>query len=144
MADTEKLSERRRWLLVLLGLSFLVWQLTDLEITESVQTAWRGPVLATGLVASLIWISALILLLLNFRKRAMTSISHEILEDELVRANRRSAFAVGYGMMMLAAAVCFIVTRYADLTAKDAVNIILVAGIVMPMFAFAWLEGRGG
>ena len=144
MTDIEKLSERRRWLLVVLGVSFLIWQLMDLEIVGAAGPGFQVAIMIAGTLAALVWIAALGILLLNFRKRQSADPAREALEDELVRANRRTAFAAGYGAMMLVAAGLFIASIFQDVITKDALNAVLVAGIVTPLFAFAWLEGRGG
>lgn len=144
MTDIEKLSERRRWLLVTMGISFLIWQVADLDVTENLEGMARGGFAITGTVSALVWLAALILLFVSFRRPSTEARSHAALEDELVKANRRIAFAAGYAAMMLAAAGLFLTSIFADLLTKDALNAVLVAGIVTPMFAFAWLEGRGG
>lgn len=144
MSDVDKLSARRRWLLVIMGLSFLIWQVSDLEIAGQAGGALQDGISAAGLVGALVWIGALVALLLTFKRGQLAKPVRDALEDELVRANRRTAFAIGYGVMIVAAAGLFVLSIFVDIIAKDALNGVLVAGIVGPMFAFAWLEGRGG
>ncbi|MGB3625321.1 MAG: hypothetical protein WA989_05830, partial [Henriciella sp.] len=86
MSEVDKLSSRRRWLLVLTGVSFLVWQASQFEIAGRADGALEGLLVILGAVAALVWIGALIALLLGFRQRRLGAPVQAALNDELVRA----------------------------------------------------------
>ncbi|MEQ8557685.1 MAG: hypothetical protein RIB03_05155 [Henriciella sp.] len=144
MTDTERLSGRRRWLLILLGAAFIVWVVTDMEIVEAYAANGHAWVSLLGALAGIVWLLGMLIFGWTFTRAKLDPASQAILEDELVAANRKSAFSIAYAVQILVTVALFIATWFAELNAKDAITFILVTGIVTPMFTFAWLEGRGG
>ena len=144
MTRLEKLSEHRRWLLVAFGVSFLLWQACSLEIVKHLDGPIEPIASLIALAAVVIWLASLLLLFARFSRRRMDAPTRAVLEDELVRDIRRLAFSTGYAFMLLVSAVLLAASFYTDVTARDAINLVLVTGVVAPVFAFAWLEGRGG
>jgi hypothetical protein len=141
--ETEKHSRRRRRLLIGMGVAFIVWQVAGLEIFSDFAGGDRGTVTFISLFAFGIWAFALVRLMLLSRLRGAPPETHAALNDELVQQNRARAFQTGYWVMLAAAALLFTLALFVPLEGNVAAQLILVAGVVAPMFSFARLEGRG-
>ncbi|WP_147372771.1 hypothetical protein [Henriciella mobilis] len=143
MTNTEKLSVRRRWLLILLGLSFAIWTLADLEVAEAYAADGHGWMALLGAAAGLVWVAGLLFFTFSFARSKLDPASKAALEDELVEQNRKTSFSISYSVLILLTVTFFLLSRMTELNAKDTVTVLLTAGIVTPMFTFAWLEGKG-
>lgn len=63
-------------------------------------------------------------------------------DDESGRANRLAAVFVGYCAAVACAAGLYLVTGFVDLSAREAVLIILATALAAPMISFGALERR--
>lgn len=141
--EVEKYSRRRRRLLVAMALAFIVWQATGFGIFDDFADGDRRFVRVVSVIAPIIWAGILIWLVAGKAMRGASASTQTALNDELVRANRAQAFAIGYWAMLAVSGIVFAVALFVDFPAHEAVQIVLVTGVVAPMFAFAWLEGKG-
>ena len=65
-----------------------------------------------------------------------------MIDDEVTRANRTSAMHWGFVAAMLAGIVVYVLQGVMQLTAREAIHLIVSAGIVMALMRFGLLERR--
>ena len=65
-----------------------------------------------------------------------------MIDDEVTRANRTSAMHWGFVAAMLAGIVVYVLQGVAQFTAREAIHLIVSAGIVMALMRFGLLERR--
>ena len=65
-----------------------------------------------------------------------------LIDDEVTRANRTSAMHWGFVAAMLAGIVIYVVQGVSQFTAREAIHLIVSAGIVMALMRFGLLERR--
>ncbi len=136
----EKLSKMRRIMLMMSAASFLTWQVPMMDKSERLaeETAgWAGLVSVAGFA---VWILILVYLVGPWSRLSLKRDVNAALNDELVRANRGRAYTVGYIAMMLTAATVFALTLFEPVKGVEAAHLVLVVGVVAPMFCFAALE----
>lgn len=141
--EVEKYSRRRRRLMIGMGIAFLAWQLTGMEVVNDFASGDRRAVRYVSLFAFAVWALVLVRLMRLRSMRGASAEARAALDDELVRANRARAFQTGYMVMLGVAAVMFTASLFLTIPGNAAAQVILVSGIVAPMFSFAWLEGKG-
>ncbi len=66
-----------------------------------------------------------------------------MIDDEVTRANRTSAMHWGFVAAMLAGIVVYVLQGVTQFTAREAIHLIVSAGIVMALVRFGLLERRG-
>lgn len=91
------------------------------------------------------WVAmtAVILFVLNSRGFWFRSAKvRALIDDEVTRANRTSAMHWGFVAAMLAGIVVYVVQGVAQFTAREAIHLIVSAGIVMALMRFGLLERR--
>lgn len=140
--SVESLSRRRAFIMMLMASTYLTWQVPSMDWVRSFEDGNRR---LSDLVADLGQIGfALIMLTLVFTSRQLlpklTKRDQAVLEDELVKANRRSAMQTGYLVMMLMAAFLFLLSRYQPISGNDVARILLCMGVAAPLYRFAFLE----
>ena len=140
--EIESRSLRRRILLMVNASAFLVWQIPGMDFVADFSV---DNLRVSGLISIagfLIWAGALVFLLFNGRiaSRSTDPKVEAALEDELVRSNRSRAFMVGYFVTLSAAAIVFVLSLFVPVTGRDAAQLVLVAAVVVPIYAFAILE----
>ena len=65
-----------------------------------------------------------------------------MIDDEVTRSNRTSAMHWGFVAAMLAGIVVYVVQGVTQFTAREAIHLIVSAGIVMALMRFGLLERR--
>ena len=65
-----------------------------------------------------------------------------LVNDEITRANSRSAVSVGYWIAMSIAMGLYALAGYRDLTAREAIYLIVTPSVGIALIAFSWLELR--
>ena len=65
-----------------------------------------------------------------------------MIDDEMTRANRTSAMHWGFVAAMLAGIVVYVLQGVTQFTAREAIHLIVSAGIVMALMRFGLLERR--
>lgn len=141
--EVEKYSRRRRRLLIGMALAFIVWQVAGFGIVDDFAGGDRRLVRYVSLAAFFFWAGVLVYLVSAKAMRGASASTRTALNDELVRANRARAFTAGYWSMLIVTALVFAVSLFIAIPAHEAVQLVLITGVVAPMFAFAWLEGKG-
>lgn len=133
----DRLGRRRARMLPVLGVFFIVQQMAF----------FANPPAERGVdhvrVGAWVTLSAVILLALNtkgfwFRGKAV----RDLIDDELTRANRGSATQWGFVAAMLAGMAIYVVQGAAQFTTREAIHLIVSAGIVVALVRFGMLERR--
>ena len=65
-----------------------------------------------------------------------------LVNDEITRANSRSAVNVGYWIAMTIAMGLYALAGYRDLTAREAIYLIVTPSVGIALLAVSWLELR--
>ena len=143
MSDhVEKLSRKRRRLLVVTAIAFIVWQLAGLQMFSDFAGGDRRLTSFVSLFAFAFWAVTLIILMRQRGVKGAPPEARAALNDELVQQNRMRAFQIGYWVMLITAAMVFTASMFVRIEGNVAAQLILVAGVAGPMLAFARLEGR--
>lgn len=135
-AEAGALAAKRGKMLMLLGAFYVTQQ----AIYITGESDGR-----TSLVKAVMWGVLTITMLLILLTRGHLGSPREVrerLEDELTRVNRAQGLAAGFVAAMVAAVGCFYWSIGDDLSAKDAVHVIVSAGLAVAMIRFGWLEHR--
>ena len=140
--ETEKLSNRRAFLMMLMASAFLIWQVPAMDYFDGLGETEIRRVDIVGMVGGVAWMIALIALFATGGRKSGSPETRAALEDELVKANRASAVKAGYIVMLGIAALMFALSLFNPVTGRDSAHMVLVAGVVAPMYAFAFLERR--
>ncbi|HYJ30148.1 MAG TPA: hypothetical protein VEW25_07400 [Allosphingosinicella sp.] len=137
MAD--RLSRRRSRVIPLLALLFISGQ--AMYFGNVVAEPMRN-VDAVRIGAWLVWALALLLLLATggglFRSKSVRA----LMEDDVTVENRRRGIAFGFWTAMLTAVALYPLSMVEDLSAREAIHIILTFGIGAALLRFAVLERR--
>ncbi|MDQ0462722.1 hypothetical protein QO010_000470 [Caulobacter ginsengisoli] len=137
----ERLQRRRIRIIWAQAILFLIMQTTYYTNMPSFDAPLRL-VDQVKLSAFAVWAVALMVLLAVsggvFRSKAVRA----LMDDELTRAHRASALALGYYAAMLAAIVLYVVSQYVRMSAPEAIHLIVSAGVLAPMLRFVFLERR--
>ena len=119
--------------LLLNGIAFAVWQITEMKRFEG---AWAGSTLSIlGASALILWTVTLAALFSPVFTRNRTNI-----EDELTRQNRRTAFGWGYWLVIASAVLALFVASNTTVPAEDLLRMVLIVGVSAPIIRFALME----
>jgi hypothetical protein len=133
MATVDQISRGRVGFLLLNGIAFAVWQITEMRQFEGV---WAGSIISIlGSSAVILWTVTLAALFapVFVRKRP-------IIEDELTRQNRRRAFGWGYWLVIASAVLALFVASNTTVAAQDLLRMVLIVGVSAPIIRFAFME----
>jgi multisubunit Na+/H+ antiporter MnhB subunit len=135
----ERISRSRAKLFALQGLMFIVWQALFFvgETDNPMRTATVFKVSAW-----LVWAVVLLLLLATGGALLRGRGVRHLLNDELTRMNRARSFVMGFWASALAAIALYIVTMFEPVSGREAIHIILSAGIGAALLTFAARERR--
>ena len=139
--DAEKQSNRRANLIIAMASALLIVQVPSMDVFQGASThdfhfTIFGAVLSTISIIGGIWV------VVRGGNNQGTPATQAALEDELVKANRSTAMHVGYFAMLGATVLLFLLSLFSSPTARDVAHIILVTGVVAPMYTFGFLERR--
>jgi len=141
--EVERLSKRRRIILMLFAGSFLIWQIPMMDTVEAMKQAGAFRAVDIVKIAGFgLWIVALMALFLFFGRRASNPEVRAALEDELTRANRAKAFSFGYWLMLFVAGLVYVLTLLPvlEITNTDVAHVMIMAAVLGPIFRFLKLE----
>jgi hypothetical protein len=97
------------------------------------ETLWSWGLWAAAVLAFVLWASG------AFRGRATKS----LLNDESSEDNRRRALICGFWVALASAAICFGLTFVKDYGPRDAIQVIVTAGVAAALLNFGAAERRG-
>ena len=128
--------------MVVLAITFLVWQLPRMELVEASSFGLLAGKIAS--ISQIIWSLAMLALLVMGRKHIPKESpeTQAMLEDELVKSNRSKAMGIGYLGLMIVIGALFVITRLMEISGPDIARLLVAIGVAMPLFAFAYLERR--
>lgn len=134
----DRLSRKRSRLLPLLALLFISGQ--AMYFGNASQPLRTVDTVRIG--AWLVWALALLLLLATggglFRSRSVRS----LMEDEVTIEHRRRGLVAGFWAAMAAAVLLYPISIAEPVTAREALHIVVTAGIGVALLWFGWLERR--
>lgn len=139
--QADRMQRRRTRIMTSQGLLFLLWQGSYFTSRPDLSEPLRR-VEQVQLSAYVFWAAALLLLLSTgggwWRSKAV----REMANDEVTRANRRSAYVWGYWGVILGCLGFYVAALFEPLSLMDAIHTLLSLGVVLPMMRFVYLERR--
>jgi len=137
MELADKLTLRRARVAIVLGISFIASMATSLNIDIGDS---RPATIQT--VAWIVWAIALLVLIAVgggwFRKPFVRS----MMNDDSTVENRRSALITGFWAIVLCAFLLYGISLFANMTAREAIRIMLSAAVGAAAIRFGTLERR--
>src|SRR5687768_1354233 len=118
----ERIGRGRARLFIAQGLLFMIWQ------TMFFAGYGDGPLRLVDKVylgAWLVWAVMLLVLLATGGGYFRSSKVRELLDDELTRRHRSSAYIAGFWTAMMAAIAVYVMSMFFAVTAREAVHLIL-------------------
>jgi hypothetical protein len=135
----ERVSRSRARMFAVQGIIFVVWQ--AMFFAGRVDNPMRN-VDTFKISAWLVWVVALLLALATGGALLRGRGIRHLLNDELTRANRALALVVGFWAAAVAGIGLYVVTMFEPVTGREAIHIILSAGIGAALLTFAARELR--
>ncbi|HVR90466.1 MAG TPA: hypothetical protein VHG29_05175 [Novosphingobium sp.] len=133
----DRLSRRRARMLPMFALIFLAQQASYFS-----QTPGERLVDHVRIGAWVMMVTVLLALLVTggfwFRSPAVRA----LMEDDVARANRASAITLGFVSAMLASIIIYVFEPRFPLTAREAIHLIVSAGLATALIRFGLLERR--
>lgn len=133
----DNLARRRARVFPLLALFLLIQQAANVGVDGSerlVDHVRMGAWVLLSLVILVVLTSG------GFLWRGRTV--RDLLNDEGTRANRGSAFTVGFIVAMTFAIVLYVMQGMWQLTTQQAIHYVVTAGLAPALIRFGWLERR--
>ena len=135
----ERISRRRTRILYALAMIFVVWQATFFHWISPVAEPPRAvDQLKLGIWT--VWAVALLLLLATPAGLFQKPEVKRLLNDDVSRANRSAALAVGFWVGTIAGIVLFLLTLVVELATVQTLHLILSLSIGAAVLRFAALE----
>ncbi|MBI1407070.1 MAG: hypothetical protein GC145_13210 [Caulobacter sp.] len=135
----ERLQARRNRVLRVQAVLFLAWQGVFLSNLRGLHEPLRT-VDHLQLSGFALWAAALLMLLATgggwWRSRAV----REILDDEVTRAHRASAFVWGYWALAVAALGLYLAAQIVAIPAFETLHGLLTLGVIVPTLRFVFLD----
>lgn len=137
--QAERLSKRRARMLPFLAIIYLTQQATFFanDAPPGVRSVDHVKI-GAWLVLSLVLLLAIATNGFWFQRREI----RELINDENTRANRSSAMSIGFIAGMLAAMLLYFIYQFEAFEAREAIHIILSAGLGAALLRFGHLERR--
>lgn len=145
MANTdtiERLSRRRARFLIVCAVAYLGWQFPLFEAYHRLSAGPARFVDIFALSAGALFVAVMIWLLISGGRMPRDAGVGAALNDELVRDNRRRAFALGFWAMLFTAAAIMAVNLFVPIGGVDTAHVVVIVGAVVPLLRFAQLESR--
>ena len=145
----ERLIRRRRRLLILVTVAFVILQVGYLtgsaRLVEAIPNGNARTVDILSVIGSIAW-SLLLVRLLATGGRLARNASDDvraILDDELTLANRRAAFQAGYITLLLGTCAFYVFFLFRASDAVAAMPALIAFGAIVPVMWFLVLDRRG-
>ncbi len=137
--QAERLSRKRARMLPALAVIFFSQQASYLSMYSTPGPHSAETVkISAWLVLSVILLAALATKGFWFQPREV----RDLIDDENTRANRVEAMRFGFIIGMVAAIILYIVTLFDTVTGREAIHVILSAGLGAALIRLAMLERR--
>ena len=139
-STTETLSQQRRTLLLINGTGFAVWELAQLDMLRAnvpADMVWT----MISLSGAILWAVTLFLLMRFGPNGKIPKVRLAALNDELALQNRYKAFQTGFFFAVGVAGGLYMLAGVIEFVARDALLLVLVAGVTSATYRFAFLEG---
>jgi hypothetical protein len=133
----ERISRRRARMFPFLGVYFIAGQ--GIYFTEGQQLSQATTV---KLSAWLVWAAILLVALAIAGGRFAGPKVRSLVEDEVTRANRLQAYALGFWTAALSALGVFVLAMFEPVSGREAVHIILTFAVAGALIRFGILERR--
>ena len=133
----ERISRRRARIFPFLGLYFIAGQGIYFTEGQSMNAASN-----VKLSAWLVWAVILLVALAIAGGRFAGARVRSLVEDEVTRANRLRAYALGFWAAALAGLLVFVLTMFEPVSGREGVHIILTAAVGGALIRFGTLERR--
>ena len=144
MTDMETLSRRRRRMMLIMALIFILWQ-GSAVLGEYLTGQPYASVLAMLSNAGIIAWALATIMLVRFSVQVRKARAFSVINDEWFESVRQRALAFGYSITLLAVAVAFMVPHYwKTVSASSLSRLLLIIAVTAPLFAFVCLEGQAG
>jgi hypothetical protein len=121
------------------GVIFMAWQ--GMFFADRPDNPMRH-VETVKISAWLVWVLLLLMLLATGGMLLRGWKVRHLLNDELTRANRARALAVGFWAASIAGIALYVVTMFELVTGREAIHVILSAGIGAALITFGVRERR--
>jgi hypothetical protein len=134
----DRLTRRRARMLPLLAILFLTQQIAYFAEADA-----RARMVDHVKVGAWLLLSVVLLLALAtggfwLKPRPVRA----LMEDEVTRANRAEAFRIGFLVTMIAGIALYFLDQFAPMSGREAVHILVTAGIATALIVFGALERR--
>ena len=138
----DRLTRRRARIATAMGIWFIAMQ--GVRIVDDPMTGemLRRPVDYVQFVASTVWLLMLLVFILFGGGLWRSKSVRAMLNDENTEENRRRAVASGFWAMMAGAALCYAITFYEPVKAREAIHVIITIGVGATLLRFGALERR--
>jgi hypothetical protein len=136
--NAERLSRRRARALPALGVIFLAQQASYLSMPEQSARLVDHLKIGAWLLLSIVLLAGLATGGAWFRPRVV----RELVNDESTRAHRQTAYVYGFWAAMGTALGIYVVNMFEVVSGRDAVHIIVTAGVATALLNFGMLERR--
>jgi hypothetical protein len=137
----EALQRKRTRLTFFQAIMFVIWQANFLALDDKVTPA-RQVVSHVKIVTYIVWACLLLLFLGTGGNWWSSREVRAVLNDEVTRAHRQRATAMGFFAAMGTALGCYVVTLFEPVSGPESIHTILSVGIATALLTFGFLERR--
>jgi ABC-type amino acid transport system permease subunit len=140
--QVDRLTRRRARIATAMGILFISMQGLRIADDQMTEEMLRRPVDYVQFFASTFWLFMLLVFILFggglWRSKSVRS----MLNDEGTEENRRRSMVAGFWAMMAGAALCYAITFYEPVRAREAIHVIVTIGVGATLLRFGALERR--
>ena len=137
MALAEKLTKRRARMSIILGIFFLMTMATSLGVDVPANRPET-----VKLAAWIVWAAALLFLLATGGGLLRGESVRSLMNDDSTVDNRQRAMVGGFWATVLAAFALYAISLYEAVSGREAIRLLLSAGVGMSVIRFGILELR--
>ena len=136
--EAERLSRRRARMMPFLALILITQQGAFAVAADSPRRSVDYMTLGAGLLLAGVILAALVTGGFWLKPRPV----RDLMDDDVTKANRASALALGFVLSMATAMVLYVVNFVEEVPAGIAIHVIVTCGLAAAMFRFGLLERR--
>jgi signal transduction histidine kinase len=140
--QVDRMTRRRARIATAMGILFISTQGFRIANDQMTETIMRRPVDYVQFFASTFWLLMLLVFILFggglWRSKSVRS----MFNDEGTEENRRRSMVAGFWAMMAGSALCYAITFYEPVQAREAIHVIITIGVGATLLRFGALERR--